>query len=238
MDTTTALFNSATTDPTQSNFAAVAKAFGCEGRDAVECMRNVSSQDIERHLYYHQDLQFTPIPDKRIVFANYTERYEIGAFSSIPAIIGTNQYELNALNTGKPQEALVKAGNASFLCGAATASQFRKEHGRTTYRFLYEGNFTNVSPPGFEGAYHASELPLIMGTAGLFHGESTEYEELVGREMQDLWLAFAKDSSEGLRKAGLGAFEEGKAVVLGGEETAMREIGIDELDGVCSELGL
>lgn len=91
LDSSTALFpESKTTDTAHSNFTAVANAFRCP---LVDCLRNVSWQDIEAYLSQDQTLQFVPVADERIVFSNTTQRYEIGAFSSVPAIIGTNQHE-------------------------------------------------------------------------------------------------------------------------------------------------
>ncbi|KAJ7813048.1 Alpha/Beta hydrolase protein [Mycena olivaceomarginata] len=59
------------------------------------------------------------------------------------------------------------------------------------------GTLRSISPPGFSGAYHASELPLLFGTAGKFHGPSTSYENVVGALLQDLWLDFL-----GIRRVG------------------------------------
>lgn len=157
----------------------------------------------------------------------------MGAFSSIPAIIGGNQHELNALGVSLPETQLDALANETFLCTAAVASHFRETYSRTTYRFFYKGNFSNISPTNFTGAYHASELPLIMGTAGTFHGASTTYEEIVGAKMQDLWLEFAKSPECGLNNAGWGSFGEGKAVVIGDGKFSVMEIDISELDGVC-----
>jgi acetylcholinesterase len=231
MDSTTALFPvSETADLDQANFTAVAKVFNCS---SLDCLRNVSWQDIEAYLLQDPSLNFTPVADERIVFSNTTQRYEMGLFSSVPAIIGTNQHELNALGLGLSETRLDTSANQSFLCTSAAASRFREAYGRTTYRFLYEGNFSNISPANFTGAYHASEIPLIMGTTGKFHGVSTEYEISVGEKMQDLWLAFAKDPVSGLRNAGWGSYGEGKAIVIGDGKVTTKEIGILDLDGIC-----
>jgi len=239
IDTTSALYPATSTDFTHGNFSAVAKGMGCEGCDAVACMRKYSWEDIIGYLFQHQENfgNFTAVPDERIVFANTTQRYEMGAFSWVPAIIGNNQEELFAFGSGYMgfnDSVLTATGNLEWLCdSSAIAAQYRKAYGRSTYRFLYSGNFTNISPGKYEGAYHASELPLVMGTAGLGHSPSTEYEKEVSRKMQDLWVAFAKDPVGGLRREGWGAYEDGKAVVLADGKSTMREIGIKQLDGRC-----
>lgn len=66
----------------------------------------------------------------------------------------------------------------------------RLADGIPVYRYLYSGNFTNLSPKPFLGAYHESELALIMGTHPLYRGNSTEFEYQVADLMQDSWLTF------------------------------------------------
>jgi carboxylesterase type B len=233
--------NRITTDTAQKNFTTVAKAFGCESADSqVDCLRMVSSQDLQEYLFKDsaQNFTFTPVVDERIVFSNYTRQYELGALSSVPAIIGSDANEVNVFGVIPGYEAVEnKASNSSFLCNAsATTSQLRQSQSRTTYRYQYNGNFTNISPPGYTGASHASELPLIFGTAGQYHGNNTAYEDVVSRTLQDLWLDFATDPENGLRDSGWGSYGEGKAVVLGGEGNPMAEIAIGQLDGICSQL--
>jgi cholinesterase len=67
-----------------------------------------------------------------------------------------------------------------------------------TYRYMYAGNFSNISPRPWMGAYHQSELPQLFGTHGNYRGPSTEYEIAVSKAMQDAWRAFANDPQHGL----------------------------------------
>ncbi|KAJ7020434.1 hypothetical protein C8F04DRAFT_974285 [Mycena alexandri] len=122
------------------------------------------------------------------------------------------------------------AGNLTFLCTAATTSSLREAQGLTTFRYGYDGDFGNISPANSSGAYHASELPLIFGTAGLFHGPSTAYEDAVSINLQDLWLDFARDPQQGLQGAG---FEAGGAVLLGDSDMLLKAITAQDLDGSC-----
>lgn len=66
----------------------------------------------------------------------------------------------------------------------------RYSAGRATYRYLYNGKFSNISPLPWEGAYHCSELPLVFGTHFIHRGNSTPFEYLVGNYMQDVYFAF------------------------------------------------
>jgi acetylcholinesterase len=245
LDSVTALFpeeGSRTFDTAQTNFTAVAAALGCHNASSeIECLRAVSWQDIEAVLAANQTLMFLPIVDNFTVFENYTERYARNAISSVPALIGTNQHEYNEgipnpLSPAFNQSVSDKDTNEIFLCSTARTSRLRQSRALTTYRYRYDGNFSNLSPLAYPGAYHASELPLIFGTAGDFHGASTAYENTVSRTMQDFWLDFARDPEHGLSKVGWGTYGEGRAVILGDVDEVVKGIDVSQLDGICNSL--
>jgi len=245
LDSTTALYPKKagrTLDTTQTNFTAVAAALGCHNASSeIDCLRDVQWQDIEAVLAVDPTLMFLPIVDNSTVFENYTERYAVNAVSSVPALIGTNQHEYNEgipnpLSLIFNQSVSDEDTNEIFLCSTARTSRLRQSRALTTYRYRYDGNFSNISPPAYPGAYHASELPLIFGTAGEFHGVSTAYENTVSRMMQDFWLNFARDPEHGLSRAGWGTYGEGKAAILGDADEPVKDIDISQLDGVCSTL--
>ncbi|KAJ7633583.1 Alpha/Beta hydrolase protein [Mycena polygramma] len=244
LESGTALFPPAlslSNDTAQVNFAQVGAQLGCPlGAGQIDCLRDVPWQDIEALLASNVSIPlFQPIPDERIVFSDYQARYAEAALAHVPAIIGTNAHELNAVTPhvpGVPFNATFvdDLANTTFLCTAAATARSRQAHGRTTFRYRYDGNFSNISPPEFPGAYHAAELPLLFGTAGKFHGASTAYEDLVGEKLQDLWLAFARDPEHGLESVGWYSFAAGGAVLLGEVDTALKVISVEELDGVCA----
>ncbi|KAJ6614572.1 Alpha/Beta hydrolase protein [Mycena sp. CBHHK59/15] len=227
-------------DTAQINFVQVATQLGCGlAASQVDCLRGASWQSIETLLSANAGLTFLPIPDERIVFANYTARYAAGAFARVPALIGTNEHEFNAIIPhvpGVPFNDTLSDGltNATFLCTAAATTQLRQAHGLATYRYRYDGDFPNISPPAFPGAYHAAELPLIFGTAGQYHGESTAYENEVSMKLQDLWLDFARDPQLGLQGAGWNSYGAGKAVLLGDADTPVKQIDVQQLDDICT----
>jgi carboxylesterase type B len=67
---------------------------------------------------------------------------------------------------------------------------------------LYAGNFTDISPRPWLGAYHTADLPLVFGTYGT-EGSATEpFEKRVSERLQDLYLEFMRDPVNGLKKAG------------------------------------
>ncbi len=75
----------------------------------------------------------------------------------------------------------------------------------TTFRYYYAGNFSNIAPRSWEGAYHSSELPLIFGTHDIAHSASTPFEYAVSHGMQDLWLSFMQYPVNGLPGQGWNA---------------------------------
>ncbi|KAJ6496176.1 carboxylesterase, type B [Mycena sanguinolenta] len=244
MNSGTALFplaGTTTNDTAQVNFAEVGAQLGCSpGGSQLDCMRGLAAQDIENLLAANTSIpNFLPVPDEHIVFSDYKSRYAIsGAVARIPAVIGTTQHEFNALVPDIPgspfnQTEVDASTNKTFLCTAAQTSQLRQAHGLTTYRFRYDGNFSNISPPEFSGAYHTSELPLIFGTAGDFYGKSTPYEDLVSVRMQSLWVTFATNPETGLALAGWNSYSEDKAVLLGDSDEPVKLITAEQLDGIC-----
>jgi len=104
-----------------------------------------------------------------------------------------------------------------------------------TFRYLYAGNFSNIAPRPWEGAYHSSELPLIFGTSGIAHSPSTDFETALSHQMQDLYLAFISDPLKGLPAQGWNAYEPGgTAVEFGKDGTLVGSIALSELESVCN----
>lgn len=96
-----------------------------------------------------------------------------------------------------------------------------------TFRYEYFGNFTNVSPKPWMGAYHSGELPMLFGTHGDFRGDSTQLERDTSAAMQDAWLALVRDGAAGVEALGWPAF----AGVDGGD--VVQQFG----NGVASKSG-
>ncbi|EOD49267.1 putative chlorogenic acid esterase precursor protein [Neofusicoccum parvum UCRNP2] len=119
-----------------------------------------------------------------------------------PAIIGFNKAEglfLAPYSVDGPDPATAATlGYEYFWCPATKTTYERLDAGLTTHRYFYAGNFSNVSPRPWNGAYHSSELPLLFGTHGDFRGASTAFEVEVSHALQDAWVAFARDPKKGL----------------------------------------
>jgi carboxylesterase type B len=210
-----------------SIFSLAAKDLGCGNLNTLEeleCMRNVPGSEMQEWLQgdigeggaVDENIMFGAIADNATFFKNYEDR--IGAdeskfASSIPLLIGTNTEEGQAVvpynfpgsetATELPDdlEVISQRFGLNLQCTTLKEIRLRAEAGAVTFQYLYAGNFTNISPRPWLGAYHTAELPLIFGTHAA-EGASTDFEQKVSDKMQDLWLEFIKDPQEGLAKAG------------------------------------
>lgn len=124
-----------------------------------------------------------------------------------PLIIGSNTNEgagfVSFTPDGPGQAALDKATKI-ISCPVAAEVKNRNAGDLPTYRYQYAGNFSNVSPVPWFGAYHSSELPLIFGTHSEYGGPSTSFEWNVSYAMEALWLNFAEDPSRGPVRLAIG----------------------------------
>lgn len=238
-------------DPEHTNFTSVATSLGCGNLNAtaeVDCLRKVPYKEIISFLKARSDngttpaLTFNPIVDNRTKFSNYTARALAGNYTRKPAIIGTTVDEggvfLPYNRTYGPDPAVADSITLnSFLCPVVQTTRDRFASNTTTFRYLYGGNFTNISPQFWEGAYHQADMPLVFGTHSIARSNSTALEVAVSEAMQDFWLAFAEDPVKGLPEAGWEAYEPaGEAVLFGWEGKAVQPIKEADLEAPCDGL--
>jgi carboxylesterase type B len=251
MNSGTSYLTLTSVDPQHTNFTFVASSLGCGNLNAtaeIDCLRKVPYTEILAFLKARSDngtapgLTFNPIIDGRTKFANYTARALAGNFTRKPAIIGTTVDEggvfLPYNRTFGPDPVIADSITlGSFLCPSVQTTHDRFAVNTTTFRYLYGGNFSNIAPQPWEGAYHQSDVPLIFGTHGIARSNSTALEISVSEAMQDFWLAFAEDPVNGLPKAGWEAYEPtGEAVLFGWENQAVQPIKEADLERPCNGL--
>jgi carboxylesterase type B len=248
-------------DPTHSNFSFVAKHVGCgDGRNAseeLECMRQVPVKRLVNFGGRYNDknngslpgLRFGPTADGKAVFENYTAMYAQGSYSGVPAIVsnaadegaGLTTYPVQNVSAGPWQVAADQVTLAAFICPSHSTSVLRQESGSLTYRYQYAGNFSNVSPRGWMGAFHDSDLPLVMGTYNDFRpveGAELEYQTSVSERMQDLVLAFMRNPAIGPKRNGWGGYGRGQILRFAGSSGEIAtNVSVQAVDGVCSGAG-
>ncbi|KAL8787346.1 MAG: hypothetical protein Q9195_007805 [Heterodermia aff. obscurata] len=202
----------AASDPQHQGFSYLAQAMGCRTatpEEELACMRTINPARIEHFLQNHTDsaatptLNFVPVADGQTAFdpEQYFAMGKAGNFSKTPMIIGTDREEyaqLVPLLPGQPAPNLTYIHKETLLVFQCPIVQTVD---RPWYTFADRGLFAPIYRP-WMGAYHFSELPLIMGSHDLFRHNSSPYEYQVSHAMQDLWRVFAADPKHGLPKAG------------------------------------
>ncbi|KAK8085010.1 carboxylesterase [Apiospora hydei] len=243
-----------------ANFTFVAKALGCDFGDAnekkeLECMRRVSFQRISNFVGQYQDnstlvdpsqppLTFSSQPDEKWVFANYTQRYLDGKVAKIPSVIGTTAREGSALAyvplanyTEGPSEETVVKGTLRFVCPSHESSVARDGLGLATYRYHWAGDFPNLGPVPWLGAYHYSDLYMVFGSYGIAPGEIPPLEVETSEVMQDYFLDFVTDpeslAGKGWPEYHAGAAEGGRLAQFGAHGKAVEFVTGDSVEGAC-----
>lgn len=213
-------------------------------------MRQVSMEDIENFVGGYTDngttpiIAFDPIPDEKIIFSNYTDRYAQNKVSQRPAIFSNTQEEGNSLVTyhrsGINKTASQEVTDAAFLCPSAQTSKLRTQAGLKTYRYLYSGDFANVSPLPWMGPYHASDLPMLFATHQDYtngKGHSTPFEFEVSETMENLLFSFMLDPHHGPEKHGWAPYSSGEILRFAAGEQVMQNVSVQSVDGgVCAGL--
>ncbi|KAJ8060122.1 hypothetical protein OCU04_010474 [Sclerotinia nivalis] len=240
-----------TTDASQTNFTALAGMVGCKDLAPVPeiaCMRNVSADAIENALNGYQksgaspSLGFTPVPDNVTAFSNPADRAKRGLVAKLPVIIGSTTNEgagfLPVSENGPGEAALYAATQNVIACPVAQEVRTRVNTNLTTYRYQYAGNFSNISPLPWMGAYHSSELPMFFDTHYLYRGNSTAYEYEVADIMQALVLSFANDPQVAPSVGDLTwpLYESGKEtmLLLAEGNTKTQLVTGERIDGNCT----
>ncbi|KAK5661872.1 hypothetical protein OQA88_9980 [Cercophora sp. LCS_1] len=238
-----------TYDDAHANFTAVAARFGCGELSPVqelECMRRVDALSIMEFLHQWSDngttplFTFSPVVDNLTVLGNYSA----AKMAKIPALIGSTAQDGNMFvpydPDGVDEAAADEITMVWFFCPAYRAAKKRVREGvEEVYRYVYAGNFSNVSPRGWMGAFHGSEMPLVFGTHGLWRGASTVLEEETSRVMQDVWVEFVATGGRITtveRWDGEGV--DGGRVVEFGNSVPARVVDMGEKEKVCRDMGL
>ncbi|GKZ64176.1 hypothetical protein AnigIFM50267_003637 [Aspergillus niger] len=222
------------------DFHIVAKGLGCNyGDDAeaeLECMRQVSWVQIEEYINRYngtQSIAFSNyIPDEKYIFSNETARYAAGRVARGPAIRSDASREQASTSVATTME-----GEGELVCTAYQDSILRSSLGLGTYRYEWAGNFSNISPVPYLGAFHWSDLLMIFGTYMTDAGNISALEVATSRTMQNFILAFIKDPSTVSSTVGWPAFNasapSGGLILEFGNGTSVRNITGDFLEAGC-----
>lgn len=205
-----------------SEWNTVAARVGCtkEATEAqLKCMQAVPMLTLVREtvatMAADYAVQFGPTPDGVTWFDDFAARSNLGRYTKLPTMIGTNSNEAT-LFTDNPENAfLVKGGDAIFTpvlwtCPALTSAGDRARAGLPTWRYQYYGAwpaFSNGYPD--LGCYHFAECPILFGTTPDHYLNdpskrvvTPDAQKQVTKWMQHAWAEFARDPQNGLTKLG------------------------------------
>ena len=243
-------------DWTHSNFSFVAKNLGCDyptdGMKELQCMQSLDYNDLINFMGQYTDngtqpaIHFSPIPDEKIVFSNYTARYQSGMVTKAPMIYSSvaneggslSPYPIHHVERG-PNQADANLITEEVLCGAANSSILRATQGLVTYRYQYAGNWTNQDPLPWMGAYHSSDLVMLFGTYADGEGPVVEpLESKTSKKMEDLVLSFIEDPYNGPPSMGWPQFDPtakngGTMLRFGADGKVVQSVDANKVQAVC-----
>lgn len=101
---------------------------------------------------------------------------------------------MNNLTAGPDRAAVLEGDLTHGICPTAKSTLLRNQQNVPVYRYQNAGQYPNLNPFHWLGAYHASNLPMNVGTYPIqdYLGNSTAFEAEVSRTMQDHIPAFSK----------------------------------------------
>ncbi|KAH7318195.1 acetylcholinesterase [Stachybotrys elegans] len=236
-------------DPLHSNFTYVASQLGCGDLGPAEelsCMRKVDGKVLADFIgdYYNSGestlLAFTPVEDNRTIFPDWTARALAGEIARLPALIGTTAEDGVPFAPYNPDGVDTDIADMYtmflFFCPSFQAARNRiAALTGPVYRYIYSGNFTNISPRSWMGAWHGAELPMLFGTHPNYRGNSTPLEYETSHAMQDAWLAFVATAGRTPSIQGWDAWNEvdGGQVAEFGNDTPVQLIDTADLEANC-----
>ncbi|KAJ5525773.1 alpha/beta-hydrolase [Penicillium frequentans] len=235
-----ATLNLSTVDDVYQDFDIVAKGLGCNyGNDAkaeLECMRQISWVQIEEYINRYNStpaIAFTNyMPDEKYIFSDEAARYAKGKVARGPSIRSDTAREFPSTNTTEVNEEEKTAD-----CLALSDSKMRQSIGLETHRYYWAGNFTNISPVPWLGAFHWTDLFMIFGTYMLDVGNVSQLEVDTSETMQDIFLDFLKNTSTFSQAANWPAFNASKSnggdIMEFGNGTTKKIVAGDWLDAGC-----
>jgi acetylcholinesterase len=202
-------------------FSTAAGSLGCGGAatpaEELDCMRAVPAADLKAYVQdggaAADNVMFPVVADNITAFRNYSGLLLAGRSPGTPLLISSTTdeggfavpYDFEGSETTSelpPDLARVALSfRLNVQCRVLEEIRARAAANLTTYQYLYAGNFSNVSPRPWLGAYHFTEIPPIAGTYEL-EGPGSDFQRDLSIRMQDRYVAFASDPVNGLRNQG------------------------------------
>lgn len=244
----------------RDNWYALALALGCGStNDTLTCMRssNITTQAITAAVAkiapspggspVRSTPPFYPMVDNQTIFSDYLSLSSTGSFAKLPYLQGHNDYEqgyyvIPAFAQGRNVSAAQTAQFLleSFVCPVSYEARQRTKAGVPTWAYRYFGDWDNTRLYPTSGAYHGTELHMILGSSEDASGiPATRAQEDTSKLFQRAVSAFVADPVSGLSKIGWPQFDP--------EQKSWVEVAVDnqpavtfaepaKYDGSCSSV--
>ncbi|CAG8888768.1 unnamed protein product [Penicillium egyptiacum] len=147
-----------TSAPDHRNWNELSIAVGCGvGAQSFQCMKQLPAMKIVE-TRAQGNYTFFPIVDNVLVFSDHAARAEMGKLARLPTLAGITGREYSAFlplsQTSLDETAIYVLGQQIFNCPLRESMRIRVDHQVPSWRYVYHGNFTNLSPLPWLGAYH------------------------------------------------------------------------------------
>ena len=221
-----------------ANWHALSNALGCgPSGDTLACMRKQPFEAISLAVTkivpspggspVRSTPPFYPKVDNETIFSDYLSLSSAGEFAPLPYFHGHNDYEqgyyvIPAFAQGRNVTANQTAQFLleSFVCPISYEAKSRINAGVPTWVYRYFGNWDNTRLYPTSGAYHGSELNMILsGSEDVSSLPATQAQKETSRLFQRAVAAFAEDPQHGLTEFGWPQFDP--------QKKSWVEIGVD-----------
>ncbi|KAF1847616.1 carboxylesteras-like protein [Cucurbitaria berberidis CBS 394.84] len=153
---------------------------------------------------------FYPMIDNKIIFGDYLSLASLGSFAKIPYFHGHNNYEqgyyvIPAFAQGRnvTEEQAAKFLLESFVCPHSYEARQRVKAKVPNWVYRYFGDWNNTRLYPTSGAYHGTELHMILGGSQDASGlPASQAQKDTSKLFQRAVAAFADNPKRGLAKFG------------------------------------
>jgi carboxylesterase type B len=205
----------------RDNWYAISALLGCgNSSDTLECMRRQPWETISAAVSkvapspggspVRTTPPFYPIVDGEIIFDDYISLASTGNFANLSYFHGHNDHEqgyyvIPAFAQGRnvTEEQAAQFLLESFTCPHSYEARQRFVAHVPTWVYRYFGDWENTRLYPTSGAYHGTELHMILGGSGDASGlPATLAQKETSRLFQRAVAAFAEDPKLGLTRFG------------------------------------
>ncbi|KAF2032736.1 carboxylesteras-like protein [Setomelanomma holmii] len=244
----------------KDNWYALSAALGCgSSGDTLQCMRKQPFEAISAAVAkiapspggspVQSTPPFYPMVDNQTIFADYLSLASAGSFAKLPYLHGHNNYEqayyvIPAYAQGRN---VTEAQSAqflleSFVCPTSYEARQRVAAKVPTWVYRYFGDWNNTRLYSTSGAYHGTELHMILGSSEDASGlPASEEQRQTSKIAQRAVAAFADDPKNGLSKLGWPKFDPAKnswAEIAVGNESKITFARPEKYNKPCSNITL